>query len=253
MSAAKPLQWRKPTDPPHDPGGALWVANGIGGRYSITKKRGDILLWWAHDEFVWEECASVVEAKAKAEADWQARFAEHIAAGLRDMARDTRPREQEGTVAWDPATSPGMTDMMVSPESLDAFMEANPLPAASFQVPEGWALVPIDPTSEMVKASERALKKHIDSLPGDARKSFPGGLTVSSSVKAKVRFKAMVEAAPDAPVAASFQAGAEAMARIRSTLEEALCVIDPEDNVETFNRIQDTLRSLPIPASSEGR
>jgi len=30
---------------------------------------------------------------------------------------------------WNPVTSPSMTDMMVDPASLDAFMEANPLPA----------------------------------------------------------------------------------------------------------------------------
>jgi hypothetical protein len=30
---------------------------------------------------------------------------------------------------WNPVTSPGMTDLMVDPDSLDAFMEANPLPA----------------------------------------------------------------------------------------------------------------------------
>ncbi|MFN7883208.1 MAG: hypothetical protein ACK5PF_09380 [bacterium] len=30
---------------------------------------------------------------------------------------------------WNPVTAPGMTDLMVDPDSLDAFMEANPLPA----------------------------------------------------------------------------------------------------------------------------
>lgn len=41
---------------------------------------------------------------------------------LREAAERRKP--------FDPATSPGMTDMMVSPETLDAFMEANPLPVS---------------------------------------------------------------------------------------------------------------------------
>lgn len=36
---------------------------------------------------------------------------------------------------FDPATSPGMTDMMVDPDTLDAFMEANPLPEEAWPGP----------------------------------------------------------------------------------------------------------------------
>ncbi len=77
---AKPLVWRKPFDHPQDSEGALFVAEGIGGRYSIHRESdGSILLWWAHDGFIWEDCDSVEVAKAKAEADWQTRFADLVA------------------------------------------------------------------------------------------------------------------------------------------------------------------------------
>lgn len=35
----------------------------------------------------------------------------------------------------DPALAPGHTDLMVTPESLDAFMEANPLPEDTLMTP----------------------------------------------------------------------------------------------------------------------
>lgn len=79
LASAAPLHWRKPTDHPQDgfgEPGILLVADGIGGRYSINDSGSGILLWWAHDEFVWEACLSVEDAKAKAEADWQRRYAE---------------------------------------------------------------------------------------------------------------------------------------------------------------------------------
>lgn len=74
---AKPLFWRKATDHPQDSG--QWVADGIAGRYSAEKQKdGSWLLWWAHDNFIWEKCADFAEVKRKAEADWQARFADRI-------------------------------------------------------------------------------------------------------------------------------------------------------------------------------
>jgi hypothetical protein len=77
---AKALFWRKSTDHPQDDG--QWVADGIGGRYSAEKQRdGSWLLWWAHDNFIWEACADFAEVKRKAGADWQQRFAERIRRG----------------------------------------------------------------------------------------------------------------------------------------------------------------------------
>ena len=71
---AKPLYWRKATDHPQDAG--QWVADGISGRYSAEKQRdGTWLLWWAHDNFIWEACKDFAEVKAKAEKDWQTRYA----------------------------------------------------------------------------------------------------------------------------------------------------------------------------------
>lgn len=76
--SAKPLNWRKPTSSGADFGyeDALLMADGIGGKYSIaTDKVAGFLLWWAEDEFTFAECATVEDAKAKAEADWQERYA----------------------------------------------------------------------------------------------------------------------------------------------------------------------------------
>jgi hypothetical protein len=81
MNIVKPLDWRKPTDHPQDHGVAVFVADGIGGRYSIVQDSGETLLWWAHDGFVWEKCKDVKEVKAKAEADWQKRMADLISPG----------------------------------------------------------------------------------------------------------------------------------------------------------------------------
>lgn len=75
--AAKPLYWRPPTDHPQDgcrEDGCILVSEGIGGRYHINSNAGGVVLWWAHDNFLWEACASVEEAKQKAESDWQRRY-----------------------------------------------------------------------------------------------------------------------------------------------------------------------------------
>ncbi len=76
--AAKPLNWRKPTDNGSDFGheGDLLIADGIGGHYSITADQVvGFNLWWAADEFTFVACPTIEDAKAKAEADWQARYA----------------------------------------------------------------------------------------------------------------------------------------------------------------------------------
>lgn len=72
--SAKPLVWTKPTDHPCDHDGSLWCANGIGGRYSITKESDHFLLWLAEDEFIWRSHPTVKAAKEAAEADWQAAY-----------------------------------------------------------------------------------------------------------------------------------------------------------------------------------
>lgn len=69
----KPLNWRKPTDSGADFGleDAVAVANGIGGKYSITKDSGSFLLWDSYDEFTFDNYPTLNEAKAAAEAHWQ--------------------------------------------------------------------------------------------------------------------------------------------------------------------------------------
>ncbi len=69
----KTLRWRKPNGTGSDLGheDSLWVADGVGGKYSITGDSGAFLLWWPHDEFTFEEHATVANAKVSAEAHWQ--------------------------------------------------------------------------------------------------------------------------------------------------------------------------------------
>ncbi len=94
MSLARPLFWRKATDHPQDGGETGWVADGISGRYSAQKQRdGTWLLWWAHDNFIWEACATFAEAKEKAEADWQARFRRQLAIDLTGITTAPWPRD----------------------------------------------------------------------------------------------------------------------------------------------------------------
>lgn len=86
--AAKPLKWRKPRESELGHEDAEWIADGIGGTYAIE---ADGLLWWAHDPFVWVQCAGVAAAKATAEADWQERFA-----ALEAPATPYHPEGREG-------------------------------------------------------------------------------------------------------------------------------------------------------------
>lgn len=66
-------------------------------------------------------------------------------------------------------------------------------------VPEGWKLVPIEPTLAMCVAYEQAMKEFIKRLPQDVRsrhKMYPKGYIVPEAIKLKVRWEAMVKAAP---------------------------------------------------------
>jgi len=64
----RPLHWYKPTDHPQDGEDALWMAHGIGGRYSIQEDAGKFIVW---DEFSFVTCDTIEACKAWAEADWQ--------------------------------------------------------------------------------------------------------------------------------------------------------------------------------------
>ena len=75
--SAKPLNWRKPQPFGNDFGNEdkMFVADGIGGKYSIEKETDHFLLWDAFDTFIWTSHATLNAAKAAAEADWQKQFA----------------------------------------------------------------------------------------------------------------------------------------------------------------------------------
>lgn len=66
-------------------------------------------------------------------------------------------------------------------------------------VPPGWKLVPIEPTLAMCTAYEVAMKDFIGRLPRDIRhrhRHYPKGYLVPETVKLKIRWQAMVKAAP---------------------------------------------------------
>jgi hypothetical protein len=70
-----PLQWRAPTQHPQDAQDADEVAEGLGGRYSFyIRPQGEIILWFAHDEFIWQPFDSVEAAKAAAQTDFETRL-----------------------------------------------------------------------------------------------------------------------------------------------------------------------------------
>ena len=81
------LKWSKPNGHPQDSEDAIFVANGLGGRYSVES---DGTLWFAHDEFTWELCADVAAAKERAEADFRERLAP-----LLDALRSPAPAQSE--------------------------------------------------------------------------------------------------------------------------------------------------------------
>lgn len=65
---------------------------------------------------------------------------------------------------------------------------------------EGWAVVPIEPTREMLVAYRRALKAYIASVPHEDRSMkwnrTDWGFDIPEHEKATARWKAMIAAAP---------------------------------------------------------
>jgi hypothetical protein len=83
--SVKPLKWRVPSeDNPQDPDASdtVYCADGIGGVYAISRKQSvgpERLLWWAHDPFAWDGFNTIEEAKAAAQADYDARIRSALA------------------------------------------------------------------------------------------------------------------------------------------------------------------------------
>ena len=71
-------------------------------------------------------------------------------------------------------------------------------------IPKGWKLVPVEPTMAMECAYRAALKDYIERLPPEQRKMARksgrgkyGGMRVNDeTVKIKIRWRAMLNAAP---------------------------------------------------------
>lgn len=83
------------------------------------------------------------------------RSAEELQAAVEQF--EAAARESLG-FADEPPAAPGMTDLMVTPESIDAFIEANPLPSES---PAALAAAPYDPTTQPFDEPFR----HVDEPP----------------------------------------------------------------------------------------
>jgi hypothetical protein len=69
---AQPLDWRVPDE--HELGheNSILTALGVGGSYDIGEQSDGYILWWAADPFTFQEgFASIEDAKAAAESDWQ--------------------------------------------------------------------------------------------------------------------------------------------------------------------------------------
>ena len=67
------LEWRKPRKHPQDMEGAMLVANGFGGRYSICDEGDHFLLWLDDDEFIWKKFDTAEKCKRYAECRFQHR------------------------------------------------------------------------------------------------------------------------------------------------------------------------------------
>lgn len=71
--------------------------------------------------------------------------------------------------------------------------------------PDGWKLVPVEETEEMLDAANGALQALIDSVPPEERpKRWPrdsGGYRIRTREKMSARYRAMLSAAPPAPAA----------------------------------------------------
>ena len=115
--AAKPLDWRKPTKRDRDEGGredALWIAPGCGGEYAIQSDLQNFILWRIDDTFAFDTFPTVEAAKAYAEADWQKKIGQKLAAnpyptpaadGLEPFhARQIAEAMDEGDGFWKPCS-----------------------------------------------------------------------------------------------------------------------------------------------------
>lgn len=67
----KALAWTQKAPPAHDHEPFVYWADGIGGHYRAER---DGVLWYAHDAFHWKQFGSQKEAKAAAQADYEARI-----------------------------------------------------------------------------------------------------------------------------------------------------------------------------------
>lgn len=78
-----------------------------------------------------------------------------------------------------------------------------PKPDSVTTIPKGWKLVPEEPTAEMNTACKNALKDFLTRCPESQKKRFSAhkdrGIIFPPKMKAIIRYKAMLAAAPEAP------------------------------------------------------
>lgn len=68
--------------------------------------------------------------------------------------------------------------------------------------PEGWKLVPVEPTEAMIEASLASIEEFFKTLPEDheyRQKGWFNGAKMAARIKIGIRYKAMLAAAPSPP------------------------------------------------------
>jgi hypothetical protein len=92
-TVARALDWRVPDEGELGHEDGVLTALGIGGSYDIGEQSDGYILWWAADPFTFQEgFATIADAKAAAEADWQKSITAALRAGL--VAENERLRLQ---------------------------------------------------------------------------------------------------------------------------------------------------------------
>jgi len=94
----------------------------------------------------------------------------------------------------------GIPELEAKATQVDALQaELTALRAQGARVPEGWALVPIEPTDEMLTAAARASMKHLLDCINDPTKAKEVGSEEMCKLTHASRYRSMLSSAPTAP------------------------------------------------------
>jgi hypothetical protein len=147
----------------------------------------------------------------------------------------------------------GVIEVMIRNPNVDSFVkekeaEITRLRAGRAADPEGWVLVPLVPTPEMIAAGGRALKNYIDGLseyeraklkPRKRANGDSAGYNIKPQTKAAVRWSEMLKAAPRADRAADSEAMSPAVAKAMEHFNAALLARRVLEAVEECAKVAD--------------